>query len=250
MTTAPSEPSTGLWMYRGLWGVLSKYFRVPQDPPTPPVQANEQYNSFKPAPGYLRYLRIGFLIGIVIINILLLVPAIALTIIVWPWGLFALIPVSLLALGLTMLGYLALHLRYDTTWYILTDRALRLRRGIWTIHETTITFENVQNVKVSQGPLQRVFGIANVVVETAGSGGGGQQQQQQAGSMANQGLIEGVSNAEQIRDRILSRLRHSTSTGLGDEVDQSQTPSSATWSEQHLQVLREIRDELAEIETA
>ena len=38
------------------------------------------------------------------------------------------------------------------------------------MHETTISFENVQNVEVRQGPLQRYFGIADVVVQTAGGG--------------------------------------------------------------------------------
>ena len=65
----------------------------------------------------------------------------------------------------------AMHLRYDTTWYVLTNRSLRIRRGIWMIHETTITYENVQNVSVNQGPLQRIFGIADVLVQTAGGGG-------------------------------------------------------------------------------
>ena len=59
-------------------------------------------------------------------------------------------------------AYVGIHLRYDTTWYVLTDRSLRIRRGILTIHETTISFENVQNVEVRQGPLQRYFGIADV----------------------------------------------------------------------------------------
>jgi uncharacterized membrane protein YdbT with pleckstrin-like domain len=69
-----------------------------------------------------------------------------------------------------VIAYVGLHLRYDTTWYVFTDRSLRIRRGIWVIHETTITFENVQNVAVAQGPVQRYFGIADVIVQTAGGG--------------------------------------------------------------------------------
>lgn len=62
-----------------------------------------------------------------------------------------------------VVAYVAIHLRFDTTWYVMTERSLRIRRGIWVLHETTITFENVQNVVVNQGPVQRFFGIANVV---------------------------------------------------------------------------------------
>ena len=140
-----------------------------------------------------------------------------------------------------VIAYVAIHLRYDTTWYVMTDRTLRIRRGVLSIHETTITFENVQNVKVTQGPVQRAFGIANVIVETAGAGGssGGQHG---AGSVANQGIIEGVANAQALRDRILKKLRLSKSAGLGDDESEFTGNHSGTWRASHIQVLSEIRD--------
>lgn len=64
----------------------------------------------------------------------------------------------------------SIYLRYDTTWYVFSDRSMRLRRGIWLIRESTINFDNIQNVKVTQGPLQRFFGVASVLIETAGGG--------------------------------------------------------------------------------
>src|SRR4029450_5644495 len=99
----------------------------------------------------------------------------------------------------------------------MTTRSLRIRRGIWTIHETTITFENVQNVEVNQGPVQRLFGVADVRGDTAGGGGPPAGYDGQAAMNTPRGLIEGVSNAPQIRDLILSRLRRSHFAGLGDE---------------------------------
>jgi hypothetical protein len=116
---------------------------------------------------------------------------------------------------------------------------MRLRRGIWVIRESTITFENVQNVKVTQGPLQRYFGIANVVVETAG--GGGASSEAGAGLSMHAGLIEGVAEAPQIRDSIMNRVRNNATTGLGDESGDVLTRGSV-WSPGHLAVLREIRD--------
>ena len=83
----------------------------------------------------------------------------------------------------------ALHLRFDTTWYVMTERSLRIRRGIWVIREMTITFENVQNVKVQQGPLQRFFGISSLVVETAGGGSA----EPGKGHAANQAIVVGAS---------------------------------------------------------
>jgi uncharacterized membrane protein YdbT with pleckstrin-like domain len=131
-------------------------------------------------------------------------------------------------------------LRFDTTWYVMGDRSLRIRRGIWVIHETTLTFENVQNVTVRQGPLQRYFGIANLLVETAG---GGQPQPGSHGmqaTAAHRGLIEGIADAERIRDLIMNRLRKSRTAGLGDEADLRHP--TQVWTEAHLTALREVRD--------
>ena len=108
---------------------------------------------------------------------------------------------------------------------------ISVERGFWSGQAI------IQNVKVTQGPLQRVFGIANVVVETAG--GGGNQTHPHGSSGAHSGLIEGVAEASEIRDSIMSQVRLGQSTGLGDEADRE---TSAGLSAVHLKVLREIRD--------
>src|SRR5690606_33015047 len=104
----------------------------------------------------------------------------------------------------------------------MTDRSLRIRRGIWDIMEHTITFENVQNVSVSQGPLQRYFGIATIIVETAGSSSG---EGENVHAIGNKAILEGIDNPEEIRDLIMERVRASRSAGLGD--DDASTTSTA-----------------------
>jgi hypothetical protein len=59
---------------------------------------------------------------------------------------------------------------------------------------------------------------------------------------AHHGLIEGVDNAPQIRDLIMSRLKHSRTTGLGDESPGDVLRPSPRWSQAHLDTLKEIRD--------
>src|SRR5262249_38223695 len=143
-----------------------------------------------------------------------------------------------------VVAYVAIHLRYDTTWYVLTHRSLRNRRGIWVIHETTTTFENVQNVSVDSGPLQRWFGIANVKVDTAG---GGTSKTSHAGTTPTppRGMLERIDNAEEIRALILSRVRESRHAGLGDEASAGQ---GAGVGREHVAVLREIRNALAGVQ--
>jgi membrane protein YdbS with pleckstrin-like domain len=236
----------GRVIYRGIWGVLAHVFRVPEHPPTLPALPGTVGRSFKPAPAFLTYLKLGLLLGLAIETFALGVVTIA-ALASEPWvGLLVMLP-ALLAIAIpAVIGLVALHLRYDTTWYVMTDRSLRIRRGIWTIHETTITFENVQDIKIEQGPVQRYFGIANLLVQTAG--GGGAVQAGKAGQESgHRGLIEGIADAPTIRDLILARLRESRAAGLGDEPEHEHERAAAHgaapgWTAEHVQALREIRD--------
>jgi membrane protein YdbS with pleckstrin-like domain len=116
----------------------------------------------------------------------------------------------------------AARLNFEMRWYIVTDRSLRVREGVFGVREMTLTFANVQNIAIRQGPLQRLLGIADVVVQTAGGGGAsshhGHERGDRGGSM-HTGTLRAVDNAEQVRDLILDRLRRLRDAGLGDPDD-------------------------------
>jgi membrane protein YdbS with pleckstrin-like domain len=236
---------TAASLYGQLWSFLVTWFRVPAEPPTLPAPPGEEPRSFRPSPKFLEYLKFWFWIGLTAMDGLLVVLWIMLCVAVWWLGLLTLLPMLALAVLPDIVAYVAIHLRYDSTWYVLTSRSLRIRRGIWILHEVTITFENVQNVKVLQGPMQRYFGIANVVVETAG---GGAVEKPGAG-MGHRGVIEGVANAPEIRELILAQVRQSRSAGLGDDLEKAPVTKKAhpLASRRHVELLREIRSELARI---
>src|SRR5262245_37398444 len=224
------------WMYRGVWGVLTKWFRVPEHPPDLPVIPGESLQAFRPSPGFLSYLKLQYWISVAAFTLAVFLLWTLLTFKFRAAGLF-LTPVALAVIVVpAVLMYLAMYLRYDTTWYVLSRRSLRIRSGIWEIHEATITFENIQNVTVESGPVERLFGIGNVIVDTAGGGRNSTAHGKQTPNL-HRGEIGGVSNGEEIRQLILSRLMKSRSAGLGDE-----TSEHAGWSSQHISALREIRD--------
>lgn len=110
---------------------------------------------------------------------------------------------------------------FEMRWYIVTDRSLRIRTGIWDIREMTMTFANIQQITVEQGPLQRVLGLADVQVRTAGGGAGGDHEAHQKGQhqLMHLGFFHGVDNAGEIRDLIQERMRRLRSGGLGDPDD-------------------------------
>ena len=108
-------------------------------------------------------------------------------------------------------------LDWEMRWYIVTDRSLRIREGVWKVSEMTLTFANVQEVSIRQGPVERLFGIANLRVRTAGGGGRINPQDPQSEEKSGHiGYFRGVDNAPTIRDLILERLKQLRDAGLGD----------------------------------
>lgn len=228
----------------GIWSILTGLLRVPSEPPVLPVRPGEQLEAFHPAPGFLRYsllgLRIvcGCLVGVAALGC----AAFAME---EPEAAIILAGLALGAIGgIYSAGYLFTYIGYCTTWYVMTDRSVRLRSGVWVVRETTITFENVQNVSVNQGPLQRLFGIADVRIDTAGGGGAaavkGAQGENPFVMNMHQGFIRGVDNAQVIRDRIVSRMKRSRSAGLGDE--RGDRGRARVWPPQYVRALRDIRE--------
>ena len=232
------------WIYHGLWAVLVGWFKVPHEPPTLPVGPGEAIDRFQPAEGFLRYLKFYFWALLWVPDLAILVAMVGIFAVV-PWlGVLLLVPALALAILPDIVAYIALHLRYDTTWYVMTDRSLRIRRGVWVIREITVTFENVQNIRVQQGPVQRWFGIADLEVETAGGGGAAQQPGASSGHVAR---IEGIANAPELRERILRHVRQSATTGLGDEHHGAAAPAAiggAGFTAEQLELLRGVRDEV------
>lgn len=227
------------WCYRGVWGVLTQYFKMPEGPPRLPTFEGEAVEYLRPSIAYLNYRKFLFWIGLFTMDIVLMILWIAFSI-WWPMGGLVTAPLWLIVIVVPdIIAYIAIHLRYDTTWYVLTDRSMRIRRGIWSIYETTITFENIQNVHINQGPLQRYFGFANLMVMTAGGGGMGPE----GASMGSHvGLLEGLDKAAELRERILAKSQ--TTTGLGDDhgipAKLSIAGNESSFQPEHAKLLREI----------
>jgi uncharacterized membrane protein YdbT with pleckstrin-like domain len=45
------------------------------------------------------------------------------------------------------LSFLIVRLNYELRWYIVTDRSLRIRSGILSVKEITMTFANIQDIR-------------------------------------------------------------------------------------------------------
>jgi uncharacterized membrane protein YdbT with pleckstrin-like domain len=206
----------------GWRGFVLRLFRVPPEPESPP---GTRAQTFRAGRNFFRYKLLVWVSAQ-----LSAVAGLALATLF-----FARIPipenVRLVLLVLEGLGWAGLALQipfslavllldFEMRWYIVTDRSLRIREGILTVQEKTMTFANIQNITVRQGPLQRLLGIADVEVRNAGGAGSDESHGENAGSaMIHVGYFRGVDNAEQIRNTLLEGVKRERDAGLGDPDD-------------------------------
>lgn len=64
--------------------------------------------------------------------------------------------------------------RWSSTTWSMAGEAVRLRKGIVSVNEVEVPFARVQAIDVQQGPIQRLFGVEEVHVQTGGGGSGGE----------------------------------------------------------------------------
>lgn len=136
--------------------------------------------------------RMGHLIGSAVLLGLALIPAVGIAVaapgsLTWVAG-------GWLALALLRLFLLWWHPRrsYQEWAYRLDDRVLETRSGIWFKVEQLLPLSRLQHADLQRGPLERYFGLASLVLHTAGS---------QLPAIVIPGLRAEV--AEQLRDRLV-----------------------------------------------
>ena len=213
-------------MYELLKQIVLTLLRCPKEPPQPPVGSHGSVEVFRASPSFLRYrllILLSSLAGMAISVLIALGGAMEMN----RWGggrtmIAAGVIGFLFSLCSVPIQYVAICLDYDMRYYIITDRSLRIREGVWQVREITLTFANIQNMNIVQGPLQRLFGIYDLVVDTAGGGGASARDSEGrlTGGVLHQGVFRGIENPAQLRDLILGYLRSVRTSGLGDQEDQ------------------------------
>jgi membrane protein YdbS with pleckstrin-like domain len=139
--------------------------------------------------------------------------------------------------------YFLQRLNYEMRWYIVTDCSLRIRSGVVWLQEITMTFANIQEIRVNANPIERLLGLANVEVRSAGGGGGDAAHGEP--SSGHVGKFAGVDNAEAIRDLLVERLRVYRDSGLGEKTVEAREPPSLSAAREAFEETKALRNSLA-----
>ena len=225
-------------MYKTIRDATVHLLALPQGAPEPPP-GGAVVRTFNASPKYLSYRLLAVWIGGA--ALLLAAGALAIGALFEGWALaLAAAAVGAAGVAVLVLGYVTNRIEFDLRYYILTDRSLRIREGVFFLRESTLTFANVQNLRIRKGPIQQLFGIADVLVDTAGGAAGGKNAEGQAMQKGHRGTIQGIENPAEVRDLVLSLLKKYRDAGLGDP-DDALAPAQETSVEAMREVLGEVR---------
>lgn len=200
-----------------LW--VQDVLRVPPNP-EPPEGSPDSIQVFHAGRNYLKLCLLGWFMSHVFVLAMFVAVqmAVSRSVRTMPdWGVIVWRVVELLAvLAFAMSAvftYFSQRLNYALRWYMITDRSLRIRSGVVGVQEMTMTFSNIQEIRVTAGPIQNLLKIADVEVQSAGGGS-----DKKGGGGGHVGRFKGVSNANDIRDLIVERLRQYRDSGLGEHA--------------------------------
>lgn len=116
----------------------------------------------------------------------------------------------------------------------LTDKALKVKKGIFVRIEKTIPLEKITDMGMVQGPVMRKLGLHTLTVETAGQSG--------QGALVS---LTGIEDAPSFRETVLNQ-RETLSSALSGAM-----PAAASQARSDANpLLVEIRDSLLRIESA
>ena len=88
---------------------------------------------------------------------------------------------------------------YQTLEYYIDSEAVKMNRGVFWKRLVTVPYGKITNVDVTQGPLQRMYRIGSIHVQTAGAGGA-------QGAQAELRL-NGVRDLKGLKDIIMEGVR-------------------------------------------
>ena len=141
-------------------------------------------------------------------------------------------------IGIPLLPLWFIFGRYFTERYLrhmsctLTDRSLKVTRGILVRQEKTVPLDKITDLGLIEGPLMRYMDLQALSVETAGGSG--------PGALVR---LVGIDGAREFRDTVL-RQRDAVMAGSRQSIPEA----VASGSPNDAQILVEIRDALLRIE--
>jgi uncharacterized protein len=182
---------------------------------------------FKPAPSLVTWLLTDFILFFLLVMSFTVFPVFLVSgsepVVLVIIGIIIIVPV------VAFVAWVRLYFR--SMWYELRDDEMSWKRGVWFRTTGVVPYNRITNIDVRQGPIMRALGISTLSVQTAGY----------SGQAVPEIRIEGIEQAEELRELIRSLVRQPGTNGDGTGGAPARTQTGA------LTVDQKILDELVRI---
>jgi len=121
---------------------------------------------------------------------------------------------------------------FSSLEYIVDNDSVKVKAGVFWKKRVTVPYTKITNIDVTQGPLQRMFEIGTIHVQTAGAGG-------TQGAQAELKLL-GVRDLDEVKDAIMARVRSYT-------ISRPEQIKEKVPEESDLKIFRRMLEELTAI---
>lgn len=123
-----------------------------------------------------------------------------------------------------------LFCKYITLRYRFDDSGIAMQWGVLFRREIYLTYRRIQDIHLTRNIVQRWMGLATLAVQTA------------SGSATPEMSIEGILQAEQLRDHLYGKMRGARGES-GSELESSEPDDD----DRALELLTDIRDNLQQL---
>jgi putative membrane protein len=149
--------------------------------------------------------------------------------------------VALLTVFAFPITLFVLWIKYRTLRYRFDDEGIWRAQGLLWRSEVNVTYRRIQDIHLTNGLLQRWFGLSTVSIQTA------------AGSASPEVTIEGVLEAEALRDFLYTKMRGvrdgaPATAGRAGTIAAVTAASDTPGGDEALALLIDIRDALRRLE--
>jgi uncharacterized protein len=120
---------------------------------------------------------------------------------------------------------------YRSLEYQIAPEGLKAKKGVFWRKKTSVPYRKITNIDISQGPLERFYGLSKVHIQTAGSSGAEHSQAEL--------VFHGIRDSEDLKDSILAYI---------DYPKPKPTPAPAVPTDE-AEILQAILKEVTKIST-
>jgi uncharacterized membrane protein YdbT with pleckstrin-like domain len=100
-----------------------------------------------------------------------------------------------------------LYFRYHTMRYEFSDQGIRMSWGIIFRNEVVLNYARIQDIHLRSNAIERWLGLARIEIQTA------------SGSSSSEMTLEGIPDADGMRDFLYSQMRGATNPAAKSSAD-------------------------------